>query len=38
MEKTDTICLKKKKQRLKDYKKTIARLKSLNIIVNKIVF
>ena len=27
-----------KKQRVKEYKKIIARLKSLNIIINKIVF
>ena len=39
MEKTDSaICLKKKKQRLKEYQKIIARLKNLNMIMNKMVF
>ena len=39
MWKTDTtICLKKKKQILKEYQKSIARRKSLSIIMNKIVF
>ena len=39
MEKTDTaICLKKKNKDQKNIKKIILRLKSLNIIMNKIVF
>ena len=39
MEKADTIiCLKKRKKDQKNIKKIIVRLKSLNIIINKIVF
>ena len=39
MEKTDiTICLKKKNQKLKEYQKKYPEGKSLNIIMNKIVF
>ena len=38
MEKTDiTICLKKKKQRLKKYQKNYQEAKSLNVIMNKLV-
>ena len=39
MEKIDiSVCLKKRKKRLEDIKKIIARQKSLNIIINKMVF
>ena len=39
MEKTDTtICLKKKNKNSKNMKKIIARLKSLNTIMNKAAF
>ena len=38
MEKTYHNMSEEKKQRLKEYQKIIARLKSLNIIMNKIVF
>ena len=39
MEKADTaICLKKKNKGQKNIKNIIARLKNLNIIMNKIVF
>ena len=39
IEKTDTtMCLKEKTKDLKNIKKIIAMLKSLNIIMNKIVF
>ena len=38
MEKTDTIMFEEKKQKLKEHQKIIARVKSLNIIMNKIDF